>query len=278
MNRVAIVTGANQGLGLALVRGLGRALGPSGTVYLGARDETKGRAAASALRAEGIFVEALKLDVADPASVRAARDAVVKAHGGADIVISNAAQRMGKDSSQAEQVARFVDTNNFGQRRVTDAFRAVLRPGARFLVVASSFGSLQNLAPPLHSRFDVARASLDDIDATMAGYVRAVVDGTAKAEGWPDWMNIPSKIGQVASMKVLAREMSGEREETGVLVAAVCPGLVNTDASRPWFSDMSQAQAPDTAAEPIVALALSSPSAALPHGELIQRGRIIAWK
>src|SRR5579863_8290790 len=92
--RIALVTGANQGLGLALVRGLSRTLGAGSTVYLGARDEAKGNAAAAALRAEGIgaIVEVLQIDVTSTASVVAARDSIVRAHGGVDIVISNAAQ------------------------------------------------------------------------------------------------------------------------------------------------------------------------------------------
>jgi carbonyl reductase 1 len=277
MSFIAFVTGANQGLGLALVRGLGRAIGSSGTVYLGARDESKGRAAAATLRSEGISVELLLIDVTDAASINTARDIIFRTHGGVDIVISNAAQRISKDLSQADQVARFIDTNNIGQRRVTDAFRDILRPGARFLVVASAFGSLRNLDPRLHAYFDVERATLDDIDATMAVYAKAVIEDRAETDGWPEWINTPSKIGQVAAMKVFARQMAGRRETDGLLVAAVCPGLVDTDASRPWFADMSQARTPDAAAAPIISLALSNPAAKLPYGELIQYGKVINW-
>lgn len=278
MQRVALVTGANQGLGLALVRGLGRAWGESGVVYLGARDEARGAAAVAQLRAEGVSARLALVDVTDAGSVARARDAIAGEHGGIDVVVSNAAQRMTREVAQAEQVARFVDTNNFGQRRITDAFRELLRPGARLLVVASMFGSLRQLDPRLHARFDVEHATLDDIDATMRAYVQAVVEGRDRAEGWPQWMNVPSKIGQVASMKVLARELASRRAVDGVLVAAVCPGLVDTEASRPWFADMSQALTPDAAAAPIVALATAPADAALPHGELVQHGKVVPWR
>jgi carbonyl reductase 1 len=258
---------------------LSRTLGAASTVYLGARDELKGNAAAAVLRAEGIVgaIEVLQIDVTNTSSVVAARDAIVRAHGGVDIVISNAAQRMVKELSLASQVAGFVDTNNFGQRRMIDAFRDVLRPGARFLVVASGFGTLRNLESKLHSRFDVEQASLDGIDEVMRNYVDAVLGERASAEGWPDWINIPSKIGQVAAMKVFAKEMTPRRDLDGLLVAAVCPGLIDTEASRPWFADMSRALSPEQGAEPIVALALSNPEESLPYGELVQRGKVVAW-
>jgi hypothetical protein len=72
------------------------------------------------------------------------------------------------------------------------------------LVVASDFGTLTNLPQPLHGRFDTDVMSLDEVDATMLAWRDAVVDGTAGDEGWPEWINIPSKIGQVAAVRVLA--------------------------------------------------------------------------
>jgi carbonyl reductase 1 len=82
----------------------------------------------------------------------------------------------------------------------------------------------------------------------MDDYVAAVETGRAAAEGWPEWINPPSKVGQVAAVKVWARELAGEAARRDILVNAACPGLVDTGASRPWFDDMSQAQSPDEAA------------------------------
>src|SRR5688572_29458183 len=67
--RVAVVTGANKGIGLEIARQLGR---EGITVYLGARDPERGRAAAEKLRSEGIDAHPLPLDVTDDASVSAA--------------------------------------------------------------------------------------------------------------------------------------------------------------------------------------------------------------
>lgn len=55
-----------------------------------------------------------------------------------------------------QQVRTFVDTNNHGTIRMIKGFVPPLSDGARFIVVASSFGTLASLDPRLHPRFDVA--------------------------------------------------------------------------------------------------------------------------
>jgi carbonyl reductase 1 len=277
MASVAVVTGANQGLGLALVRGLARRLGEDSTVYLTARDAERGRTAVKLLESEGLHPRMHLLDVRDGASVTALAETLRAEHGGVDIVIQNAAARISPDSPFSDQVAEFVDTNNLGTTRVIQAFRPLLNDGARFLVVASSFGSLRNLPGQFHDRFDVSRLSLADIDELMTGYVALVESGRAAAEGWPDWINIPSKVAQVASMRILARELAGQRESRDILVNAVCPGLIDTDASRPWFSDMSHAASPDEAATDVVWLATAPAGTRQPYGELVQYRKIIPW-
>jgi NAD(P)-dependent dehydrogenase (short-subunit alcohol dehydrogenase family) len=110
----------------------------------------------------------------------------------------------------------------------------------------------------------------------MAGYVDAVESGSAAGEGWPEWINVPSKVAQVAAMRVLARDQRELAERDGRFIAAVCPGLVDTDASRPWFGDVSEAQSPDAAAEDVLALALDQVDRTF-YGELIQHRRIVPW-
>ena len=55
--------------------------------------------------------------------------------------------------------------------------------------------------------FDTDRLSLDDIEASMDRYVASLEAGRAADEGWPDWINVPSKIGQVATARIAARDM-----------------------------------------------------------------------
>ncbi|WP_068878550.1 MULTISPECIES: SDR family NAD(P)-dependent oxidoreductase [unclassified Phenylobacterium] len=275
MPRVAVVTGANQGLGLALVERLCRDLEEGGHVYLTARDPAKGAGACAQLREKGLTPEFLQLDVTEPESVAACAEALNERRGGVDILISNAAARIGRDRPQADQVEDFIATNNLGTTRVLTAFEPLLRPGAHVVVVASSFGVLRQLPTRLHPRFDGPDLTLADIDRTMTGYVQAVRTGRAAMEGWPDWVNVPSKVGQVASMRIFARSLAGDGR--GVVVNACCPGLVDTDASRPWFEDMSRAQSPLAAAEDVVWLVNTPTPESGPVGELVQHRRVLAW-
>ena len=276
MTTTAIVTGANQGLGLALVAGIADRLGSDSNVYLTGRDPERVVVAVRQLQDAGLHVFGDRVDVRSTTAVNRFAALVAERHSRVDLVISNAAARLTPERPQAEQVATFVDTNNLGTTRMIRAFAPLLAPGGRYLIVASAFGSLRNLPPHLHERFDAASMSLDDLDCQMTQFSEAVREGRADAEGWPDWVNIPSKVGQVAATRILAREQRALAKEDGRFIAAVCPGLVDTDASRPWFTDMSQALSPDEAAADILALASDPVDRAL-YGQLIQHRRIVPW-
>ncbi|MBN2001908.1 MAG: SDR family NAD(P)-dependent oxidoreductase [Anaerolineae bacterium] len=277
MNKVALVSGANQGLGFALVEALCNALGPDAAVYLTARNRTRGEDAARQLRGRGLSPIFHLLDVTDDASVAALAETIRTRHGGIDIVISNAAARISRDRPQAEQAALFINTNNHGTFRMIRAFGPLLKDNARFLVVASGFGTLPNLPADLHEKFDIQTRSLEDIEQLMDEYVHLVETNRAKAHGWPEWINIPSKVAQVASTKIMARLVKDEMSRRGILINAVCPGLVDTDASRPWFTDMSSAQSPAQAAVDVVWLATFPPGVGTPYGELVQHREILPW-
>ena len=68
----------------------------------------------------------------------------------------------------------------------------------------------------LHDRFDAASLSLDDLDASMAEYAAAVESGRAPADGWPEWVNIPSKVGQVAAMRIMAQIAEEARDRAAL--------------------------------------------------------------
>ena len=277
MSKVAIVTGANQGLGLALVRGLCRTLAAEGIVYLTARDRGRGEQAIAGLRAEGLSPRLEVLDVSSGASVRALAQTIAERHAGVDIVISNAAARISPEVAGEQQVRAFVGTNNHGTVRMIRAFVPLLNDGARFIVVASSFGTLASLDPRLHPRFDTRQMSLTDLDQVMDGYVAAVEAGQAAAEGWPGWINPQSKVGQVAAVKVLARELAAGAARRDILVNAACPGLVDTGASRPWFDNMSGALPPDEAAADVLWLATLPAGTREPYGELVQHRKVLPF-
>ena len=273
--RVAVVTGANQGLGFALVDGLCRALRPEDAVYLTARNEERGAEAMATLRAQGLTPRFARLDVCEAASVERFAAMVKAEHGGVDLVISNAAHRLVRELPSSEQVRPFVHTNNLATTLLLEQLGPALRDGGRFLIVASALGQLRYLPEPLRARFTQA-SSLRAVDEVMLAYVDAVERGVAAAEGWPEWINLASKVGQVATMRVYAQTRREEARLRGLVIDAVCPGLVDTAASRPWFEDMSKAQTPEAAARDVLWLA-TAPRAEVPYGELVQHRKTLAW-
>jgi NAD(P)-dependent dehydrogenase (short-subunit alcohol dehydrogenase family) len=218
-----------------------------------------------------------RLDVRNTEAIDAFASFISERRGGVDVVISNAAARITPDRSSADQVRNFVDTNNFGATRMIRAFGPLLQPGGRFLVVASDFGTLRSLPAHLHRLFATETMTLDDVDRVMSDYIEAVESGAAVEGGWPSSINIASKVGQVAAARVFAREQRELALRDGRLIAAVCPGLVDTDASRPWFADMSAAQSPAEAAEDVLALVTEPVDPAF-YGELVQHGRVVPWR
>lgn len=266
---VALVTGANQGLGRAVAEQLARELPAGSTVYLTGRDPERVRQAA----AESPGTTPAVLDVGNPAGVERFAELVREEHGGLDVLVSNAFARRSPDVGRAEQIRGFVGTNNLGTTRMIRAFRPLLRPGGRYLVVASSFGTLLNLAEPLRPLFDTDRLTLDELDRVMLDYADLVECGKDAEAGWPDSINTVSKIGQVAAARIYARE---EEHRDGVYVGAVCPGLVDTDASRPWFDDMSCALSPEDAARHLIRLATGEIEPEF-YGNLVQYGKVLPW-
>ena len=270
MTKIALVTGANQGLGFALVKGLCEALGSDSIIYLTARNIDRGKAAKANIGNVAADLKVEQLDVTDEQSVAAMAEKIEQRHGGIDILISNAAARISREKTSEEQVRNFINTNNHGTYRVLKSFMPLLKANARVLVIASAFGSLTHLPQELHSKFDYTSNSLEDIEAVMDVYVEEVEQGRAAESGWPEWINVPSKIGQVTTARIAARMISADRPNDGILINAVCPGLVDTDASRPWFDDMSSAKSPDEAAVDVIWLATLSAGSSTPQGELVQ--------
>lgn len=139
-------------------------------------------------------------------------------------------------------------------------------------MLASSFGQLSRLPTHLYAPFDTDSLILDEIEHSMDQYVEDTERGSAVADGWPEWINRPSKIGQGAT-----RCIAGRDAPEGTLINAVCPGLIDTETSHPWFDDMSGALSTDEAAVPIVDLLLGPEGATKPNGRLIQFGKVLAW-
>lgn len=276
--RIALVTGANQGLGFALAAGLAARMDADDLVLLTGRHARRVTDAAAALTTRPETrgqVIGRALDVGDPGAVAGLAAELTDRHGGVDIVVSNAIAALTPDRPQSEQADQFINVANGGTHAVLRSFGPVLRPGGRLLVVASSLGTLGHLNPRLRPLFD--EATLEQVEAAVESWRTAIHDGTAEEQGWPGWINVPSKVAQVAAVRAVAAQRRAADLATGTLLAAVCPGLVDTRASRPWFDDYSRAQTPEQAARAVLDLILADRPDPASYGELVQFGQVLPW-
>lgn len=192
---VALVTGANRGIGLEVARQLA---GSGFEVFLGSRSEASGSRAAARIGGAGSRVTALQLDVTDPGSVTAAAEAVRDRSGRLDVLVNNAAihydtwQRA--ESADLSIVGEAVQVNVMGAWRITRALLPLLRRSGhgRIVNVSSGAGSITQMGagPPA---YQVTKAALNALTRTLAAELR------------------PERI----------------------LVNAVCPGWVATDMGGP---------------------------------------------
>src|SRR5436305_5205958 len=143
---VAVVTGANRGIGLELCSQLSNA---GFLAVLGSRDPARGERAAAELGEPNI--RPVQLDVADDASVRAAAEWVGDELGGCDVLINSAAIEYDTDqraiSADLDRVHRAMEANLFGAWRMVLAFLPLLResPHPRIVNVSSQGGSLAGM-------------------------------------------------------------------------------------------------------------------------------------
>jgi NAD(P)-dependent dehydrogenase (short-subunit alcohol dehydrogenase family) len=152
VKKVALITGANKGIGFETARQLGQ---KNITVLLGARDAAKGQAAAEKLRKEGIDAHAIEIDVSKPESVRQAAAQVERDFGRLDILVNNAAvmndDTEKKPSEQSLAIWReSFDTNVLGLIATTQAFLPLLRrsDAGRIVNLSSILGSIGFHATP----------------------------------------------------------------------------------------------------------------------------------
>ena len=271
MNRIAIITGATRNLGFSLAQQVARRLGPADTVYLTGRDAARVKESVRHLSDAHADVHGEVLDVSQRGAIERFAASLTERHGGVDIVLSNHYARVQPGDDPGEVIDHYVEANNLGTTRILRSFAPLLRDGGRLFVIASRAGSLRALAPALHARFQNLQ-SLDHVDSAICTWRDEVRSGRAAGRAWPAWINIPSKIGQVAAVRVLAGQRRTDDLRRGILIAAISPGLIDTGASRAWL-DMRGARSPDEVAEPIVDLALSSAPDERFYGELVHVGR-----
>jgi NAD(P)-dependent dehydrogenase (short-subunit alcohol dehydrogenase family) len=156
--RIALVTGANKGIGYETARQLAS---HGITVLIGARDEQRGKEAAAKLRGEDLDVQFLRLDINDQTTHEAARRFIEDNFGKLDILVNNAgiALDVAQKPSEVDQqtLRKTFDTNFFGVISVTQALLPLIRKSAagRIVNVSSGLGSLTQNSDPAWGFYNV---------------------------------------------------------------------------------------------------------------------------
>lgn len=242
MTKIALITGANKGIGFETARQLAKSGGVH--VLLAARDRAKGVDAALKLQGEGLDVEALTLDVTNTASIAAAAQEIDKKFGRLDILINNAGILVRSESTKVSEQTldawrKTFDTNLFAVIAVTQAFLPLLRK--------SDAGRIVNLSSIL------ASMTLHS-DPTSPIY---------------DY-KVPAYNVSKTAVNAWTVQLAYELRDTKIKVNAAHPGHVKTD--------MGGAAAPMQivdGAKTSVALALIDAKG--PNGAYIHMGEPLPW-
>lgn len=149
-NTIALITGANKGIGFQTARLLG---GRGMTVLAGARDEGRGRDAERALREDDIDATFVQLDVTDDKAIRRAAEWIDAEYGRLDVLVNNAGIARGDggpSDTTLETLRQVFETNVFGVVATTNAMMPLLRRAAapRIVNVSSEVGSITSMTSP----------------------------------------------------------------------------------------------------------------------------------
>lgn len=244
MTRIALITGANRGLGFETARQLGQA---GVTPIVGARDPAKGEKAADELRSDGLAAESLTIDVTSASSVKAAAEQVATQHGRLDILVNNAgilpeATAEAVDPLDLGMFRQTFETNVFGVVSVVQGFLPLLRAShsGRIVNISATVGSLSDQGDPSSPYYGLIVPAYQTSKAALNGIT-------------------------VALAKLLT--------DTPITVNSICPGFVQTDLTPRNRSDAPYSA--EEAARFVVEMALIEQDG--PTGRFVDRQGTVAW-
>ncbi|KAK5937119.1 hypothetical protein PMZ80_010660 [Knufia obscura] len=286
-SRVAAVTGANKGVGLACVRQLALQYPQSSLnngpflIYLAARNKERGEKAvqdilqdpqlkeAKALQKDGGLSEVkyLPLDIDSKDSIKSFAATLKKEHpDGIDILLNNAGIAM--DGFDANVVKKTLHCNYYGTMEAVKQMLPQIKDGGRIVNVASSVGLLDSkYAGPIRERFLNAKKT-EEITDLMEEFTSAVEKNQYEGT-WPGAAYKVSKAGVIGMTKTLA--MDNAKSGSRVLINSCCPGYVNTDMTKG-----RGAKTPDEGAQTPVLLALGEIGGS--NANFWYNGKITAWE
>jgi carbonyl reductase 1 len=269
-SRIAVVTGANKGIGYFIALQLG-ASGLFSTIILGCRDPTRGAVAANELQklvTGGVDFQFIPLTIGDPTSHSAFLQKLENEFGGkVDVLVNNAgfAYKNSDATPFQGQTQKTLQTNYYGLVDFTEKMMPLLRKGRdpRLVNVASMSGRLGQVSKDLQAKLTDPSLTIDGLNALMDTFQRDVQKGIHKQKGWSNTNYGISKLGVIAATKIWARQ------ETSIKVNACCPGGCATDMS----SNRGARSPEDGAKNAVIPATMNNP----PTGAFFRDYRVSTW-
>ncbi|XP_039764750.1 carbonyl reductase [NADPH] 1-like [Pararge aegeria] len=249
--KVAIVSGANKGLGFAIVKGLCQNY--KGIVYLTARDESRGLEAVKKLNDLGLKPMFHLLDVTEKNSIEKLAEYIKTKHGGFDVLVNNAAILEWDEVYPTYEAAkRNIEINYKSLLNIEALLYPLLRDGARVVNVSSACGHLSNLRNKkwldLLTKQDLNK---EDINYFVDEYLESVKNGTFRKEDFADdGKHAEHRVSKIA---LTALTMVQQKLYPNISINAVHPGSVDTDMAK-----LKKGVNPDEAAKTVLYLILEA--------------------
>jgi len=234
---VAIVTGANKGIGFGIVRGLCKKF--QGDVYLTSRDEARGLAAVDELKKEGLNPKFHILDLGNEETIVNLREFMKETYDGIDVLVNNAGIAFKNAATEpfGEQATVTLATNYWANKRACEILFPILKPGARVVNMSSSAGFLGHIgarsgdkdkAEELKKKLSSTSLTVPELDGLMRNFVETANAGNHGSYGWPNSTYVVSKIGWSALSRIQQRQMEQDLRQD-IVINHVHPGYVDTD-------------------------------------------------
>ncbi|KER26535.1 hypothetical protein T265_13980 [Opisthorchis viverrini] len=243
--KVAVVTGSNKGIGLALVEKLAEFYKATGGwhVFLTARDEQRGHRACEQLHLKGLPVKFHQLDICDDRSRKRFLGFLTSEYAGGINVLVNNAGILYKDQSSAkfaENAHVTIGTNFTSTLDFTLECLPVLADDARLVNMCSFLARVahRKLGEKQREKFS-SPMTLEELRALMDEFVRHADTGDYEQHGWHNMTYGLSKLALTKATFILGDMLKNDPRR--ILINACCPGYVNTDmtdhkgADTPFF-------------------------------------------
>ncbi|XP_060062652.1 carbonyl reductase [NADPH] 1-like [Ylistrum balloti] len=273
--RVAVVTGANKGVGYAIVRGLCKQF--DGDVYLTGRNEELCLKAVEDLKKEGCNAKFHQMDITKLETINKLKTFLQDNYGGLDILVNNAgiAYKQASTAPFSEQAEVTIRTNFTGTLDVCEELFPLLRPHARVANVSSmaSQFALKKCSIDIQKKLvDIPHISMSELKTMLDQFVDAAKKGTTDESGWPKSGYGVSKIGVTVMSMIQQRELLKDAR-TDIVVNACCPGYVDTD-----MTSHKGTKTIDEGADTPLYLAMLPPDTTSPKGNYVSDRKIGKWE